>query len=123
MLKSIVRGFGFTVGRRAADSMIDNLNRKNSPRTSSTSVKDKTCMSHLGYEENDVEIMYDIKWNKEYVKWYEWPLYLFIPIIPRIAILPPFFPCIYFPCPILCKYHALKQGKYERKSSHTQQHQ
>jgi hypothetical protein len=82
MLKSIVRGFGFTVGRRAADSMIDNLNQKNSPRTSSTSVKDKTCMSHLGYEENDVEIMYDIKWNKEYVKWYEWPLYLFIPVIP-----------------------------------------
>jgi len=81
LFSSITRGFGFAIGSSAAKSLLNRKSSKNL-QPQSFSVKDKTCMSHWGYEENDVEISYDIRWNKEYVKWYSWPFFLLIPFFP-----------------------------------------
>lgn len=75
LTSSIVKGFGFTLGRAAATSII----------TPSKEVINKSteidCWSHKGYEENDVEISYDFNYFNKFIKWYTWVAILFVPYL------------------------------------------
>jgi hypothetical protein len=71
---SIVRGFGFTLGRKAANVAIDYTSQ--SPQKSSQI----DCWSHNGYQEGDVEIFYDYDYLRKQIKWYQWVLFV-IPIV------------------------------------------
>ena len=82
LLNSMVKGFGFTLGRRAADSFINESSVKRNP----TNVKDLECWSHKGYSEGDVELVEEVTWSNYNVKWYGW----LISIIPIIGLIPAF---------------------------------
>ena len=79
LVNSMVRGFGFTLGRKAADVVTSS--KKTQPVNSTpTNVKDLECWSHKGYEEDDVKFVEEVVWTRYGVKWYGW-LITFIPII------------------------------------------
>ena len=78
LTSSIVRGFGFSLGRAAANSL---LQPSQSKEIVLDTVSDIECMSHKGYEENDVEILNDIRWKKQFIRWWAWPFVAIIPII------------------------------------------
>jgi hypothetical protein len=75
LFNSIVRGFGHKVGSSIATSVINGVQSNNVVSSSS----ELECYSKLGYQEGDVEIMYDkgSHWNRQYVKWYMWPASIF----------------------------------------------
>ena len=85
LTSSIVRGFGFTLGRKAATSLI-NSSSKNQVYKSS----EIDCWSHKGYEENDVEISYDYDYLRKQIKWYAWIIFL-IPIVNLFKSIPYFY--------------------------------
>jgi hypothetical protein len=49
MLNSIVRGFGFTIGRRAADNMIDNFSQSSGEYKESPALSGKQIMKVIGW--------------------------------------------------------------------------
>jgi len=75
LTSSIVRGFGFTVGRTAATAL---LTPKPVPVKSSTGTG---CYSQFGYAEDDVEITYDRNWRKYTIAWYGWIGFLIFPFL------------------------------------------
>jgi hypothetical protein len=77
LTSSIVRGFGFSLGRAAANSL---LQPSHSKEIVLDTVSDIKCMSHKGYEENDVEILYDIRWRKQFIRWWAWIFFTIVPI-------------------------------------------
>jgi hypothetical protein len=85
LTSSIVRGFGFTLGRKAANSLIESSS--NNQVYKSTELD---CWSHRGYEENDVEILYDYDYYKKQIKWYSWIIFL-IPILNLFKSIPYFY--------------------------------
>lgn len=85
LTSSIVRGFGFTIGRKVANSLIE-PSAKNQVYKSN----EVDCWSHKGYEENDVEITYDYNYYKKQIKWYGWVMFL-IPILNLFKSIPYFY--------------------------------
>jgi MFS-type transporter involved in bile tolerance (Atg22 family) len=74
LTSSIVRGFGFTLGRAAATSVLTPSKQVvNDP-------KEIECWSHRGYEEGDVETITEYEYTRKYIKWYEWLFILSMPI-------------------------------------------
>jgi len=49
MLNSIVKGFGFTIGRRAADNMIENLGQSSGEYKESPSLSGKQVLKVMGW--------------------------------------------------------------------------
>lgn len=84
MLNSIVRGFGLTLGRAAATSLIT---PKREVIQKSTEIE---CWSHRGYVENDVEILYDYNYYSKQIKWYTWVVFI-IPILNLFKSIPYFY--------------------------------
>lgn len=85
LTSSIVKGFGFTLGRKAANSLIEPSSNKQVYK--STEID---CWSHKGYEENDVEILYDYNYYKKQIMWYSWIMFL-IPILNLFKSIPYFY--------------------------------
>jgi hypothetical protein len=76
LTSSIVRGFGFTLGRAAATSVLTS-----SKQLVNDDPKDIVCLSHKGYEEGDVKSITEYDYLKKTIKWYEWLFILFIPLL------------------------------------------
>jgi hypothetical protein len=85
LTSSIVKGFGFTLGRKAANSLIDSSSKNQVYKYSEID-----CWSHKGYEENDVEILYDYDYLRKQIKWYAWIMFL-IPIVNLFKSIPYFY--------------------------------
>lgn len=85
LTSSIVKGFGFTLGRKAANSLLEGPSREKVSKSSEID-----CWSHRGYQENDVEILYDYDYYKKQIKWYSWILFL-IPVINLFKSIPYFY--------------------------------
>jgi hypothetical protein len=86
LASSIVNGFGFTLGRAAATSVLTP-----SKQTSSNNSKDIECWSHRGYEEGDVEFICEYEYLNKFIKWYMYPVILFLPYFSIFYILKYFF--------------------------------
>jgi hypothetical protein len=84
LTSSIVKGFGLTLGRAAATSLISPAREA---VQKSTEIE---CWSHRGYQENDVEILYDYDYYKKQIKWYAWIIFL-IPILNLFKSVPYFY--------------------------------
>ena len=76
LTSSIVRGFGFTVGKTAANALL-----QPKPVPVNKTATGTGCYSHLGYQEGDVEITYDKNWKKSYVGFFGWLFYLLFPFL------------------------------------------
>ena len=85
LTSSIVRGFGFTLGRKAANSLIDSSSKNQVYKSNEID-----CWSHQGYEENDVEISYDYNYYAKQLKWYSWIMFI-IPIYNLFKSVPYFY--------------------------------
>jgi hypothetical protein len=85
LTSSIVRGFGFTIGRSAANTLLSAP--KNKEVQKSTEIE---CWSHKGYEENDVEIIYQYDYHGKKLKWYSWLIFL-IPLLNLFKSIPYFY--------------------------------
>jgi hypothetical protein len=85
LTSSIVKGFGFTLGRKAANSLIESTSKNQVYKSSEID-----CWSHKGYEENDVEISYDYNYYQKQMKWYSWILFL-VPIVNLYKSIPYFY--------------------------------
>lgn len=70
---SIIRGFGSTIGRHAANSIL-------TPKYIA-SPRQIDCYSHEGYQEGDVEIAFDIKWRHNKIKFIGWLGYIIFPVL------------------------------------------
>jgi hypothetical protein len=75
LTSSIVRGFGFTLGRAAATSVLTP-----SKQIVNQNPKEIECWSHKGYEEGDVESIEEYDYIKKTIKWYEWLFILLFPV-------------------------------------------
>lgn len=85
LISSIVRGFGFTLGRTAANSLINSTQVQKVHK-----FKEIDCWSHNGYQEDDVESIVEYDYLKKQIKWYSWIIY-FIPIINLFKSIPYFY--------------------------------
>lgn len=78
LFSSIIRGFGNTLGRKAANSITSTNNESD-------------CYSHRGYEEGDVYAKMDYNYDKERVKWYTWLFFIWIPFLNLFIAIPYFY--------------------------------
>ena len=85
LISSIVRGFGFTLGKTAANAVIDSTKSQKVYKSNEVD-----CWSHQGYQENDVEILYEYDYYTKQLKWYTWIVFL-IPILNLFKSIPYFF--------------------------------
>lgn len=85
LTSSIVKGFGFTLGRKVANVLTDSSNYQKIQKSSEID-----CWSHKGYQENDVESTVEYDYLKKQIKWYSWIIYL-IPIVNLFKSLPYFY--------------------------------
>jgi hypothetical protein len=86
LISSIVSGFGFTLGRTAATSLLTS-----SKQTSNNNSKDTECWSHKGYEEGDVEFICEYEYLNKFIKWYMYPVIIFLPYLSIFYTLKYFF--------------------------------
>ena len=82
---SIVKGFGFTLGRTAANALVSSTQTQKVSKSNEIE-----CFSHLGYQEGDVEISYEYDYYKKQIKWYAWVIFLF-PIVNLFKSIPYFY--------------------------------
>ena len=84
LTSSIVRGFGFTIGKSAANSL---LSGSSSNKGGIKKSNDLHCWSHEGFEEGDVDITYSRDFKKDEVSWFLFPFALVISAIPFLGLL------------------------------------
>lgn len=71
---SIVRGFGHTVGRTAANALLQPSSIPVMPRGSKID-----CYSREGWEEGQIQLRSDMGWIGFQVAWHHWLAYLLFP--------------------------------------------
>jgi len=72
LTNSIVRGFGFTLGRMGAQAAVQTLTKK--PKKNYYSGVDPYyCYTNLGFEENDIDIKFDYN-QRSYRGFFNWVL-------------------------------------------------